>query len=139
MSGVQIPPGPFKDLKPWVWFGFAEDEAVLNLFRDQIPPGPSQKYFKVWILIVHMNKYWFKPKTYGWGYVPISIEGWIATLIVLIVALILAYINNIFNPLKITIKDGLLFTIEIIILGFAFVKILEMKCKGKLKWRWGKS
>ena len=85
-----------------------------------------------------MNKYWFRPKTYGWGYVPISIEGWIATFAILAVGIFLAYINNIFNPLKITVRDGFLFTLEIIVLGIVFVKLLEKKCKGKLKWRWGR-
>lgn len=28
-----------------------------------------------------MPDIWFKPKTWGWGYVPVSLEGWIATLI----------------------------------------------------------
>ena len=79
-----------------------------------------------------MNKYWFKPKIYGWGYVPISIEGCIATFAVL------GYLNNIFNPVQMTIKSGLLFTLEIIIIGFIFIKLFEKKCKGKLKWNWGK-
>lgn len=83
-----------------------------------------------------MNKYWFEPKTHGWGYVPISIEGWISIFVVILFALAIAYINKIFNPLNITLIDGLLFTIEITILGFFFVKLFERKCKGDLKWRW---
>ncbi|OGJ12478.1 hypothetical protein A3K82_02990 [Candidatus Pacearchaeota archaeon RBG_19FT_COMBO_34_9] len=84
-----------------------------------------------------MNQYWFKPKTYGYGYVPISTEGWIATFVLIGIGLVIAYLNNIFNPLKITIKDGLLFVVEIIILGFVFLKLFEKKCKGKLQWNWG--
>jgi len=84
-----------------------------------------------------MNKYWFKQKTYGYGYVPISIEGWIATLGIILVGLIIVYINKFFNPLEMTIKNSFFFLIEIIILGFVFVKIFEKRCKGKLHWNWG--
>jgi hypothetical protein len=85
-----------------------------------------------------MNKYWFKPKDYGYGYVPISKEGWIATLILVLIGLLLAYVNNFFSPLKITFFDGIIFLIEIIVLGFLFLKLFEKKCKGKLKWNWKK-
>lgn len=27
----------------------------------------------------HMKKLWFKAKTYGWGWTPISWEGWVIT------------------------------------------------------------
>ncbi len=84
-----------------------------------------------------MKKYWFKPKTYGYGYVPISSGGWIATIILIGIGIFLAYINNFFNYLKLDYKDGLLFLIEIIILGFVFLKSFEKKCRGKLRWNWG--
>ena len=85
-----------------------------------------------------MNKYWFKPKNYGYGYVPISVEGWIATLGLVLIGLLLAYINNFFNPLKLNFMSGLIFLLGIIILGFIFLKLFEKRCKGKLKWNWGK-
>jgi len=85
-----------------------------------------------------MNKYWFKPKQYGYGYVPISVEGWIATLILILFGVFLAYVNNFFNPGQITFQSSLFFTLEILILGFVFLKIFEKRCKGKLKWNWGK-
>ena len=84
-----------------------------------------------------MNKYWFKPKLYGYGYVPISVEGVIATLILVIIGMSLAYLNNFFNPYKINFYNGLLFLVEIVILGFVFLKLFEKKCKGKLQWNWG--
>jgi len=30
-----------------------------------------------------MNKYWFRKRKFGWGWTPISIEGWIMTLLLL--------------------------------------------------------
>ena len=85
-----------------------------------------------------MNKYWFKPKNYGYGYVPISVEGWIATLLLIVVGIFLVYINNIFNSSSLTLWDSLFFLIEILIIGFVFLKVFEKRCKGKLKWNWGK-
>lgn len=84
-----------------------------------------------------MNKYWFKPKTYGYGYVPISIEGWIATLLLILIALSLAYLNNFFNPTNLSFYNGIVFLLIVIIIGFVFLKLLEKRCKGKLKWNWG--
>ncbi len=85
-----------------------------------------------------MTKYWFAPKTYGYGYVPISVEGWIATGGIILIGIFLAYVNNFFNPYQMTFLSGLFFLVEILVLGFVFVKIFEKKCKGKLCWRWGK-
>ena len=84
-----------------------------------------------------MNKYWFKPKTYGYGYVPISIEGWIATIILILIGIFLVYINNFFNYSELGWKDSLIFLFEIVILGFVFLKLFERKCRGKLRWNWG--
>ncbi len=86
-----------------------------------------------------MKKYWFAPKTYGYGYVPISAEGWIATIILILIGLLLASVNNFFNPPVINYRDSLFFLIEIIVLGFVFLKLFEKRCKGKLKWNWGKN
>ncbi|MCK9595732.1 hypothetical protein M0R19_00925 [Candidatus Pacearchaeota archaeon] len=83
-----------------------------------------------------MNKYWFAPKRFGYGYVPISIEGWIATIILIFIGLLIGYINNIFNPTNINFYDSLFFVGEIILLGFIFLKLFEKRCKGKLKWNW---
>ncbi len=85
-----------------------------------------------------MNKYWFKPKNYGYGYVPISVEGWIATLFLIFIGIFFAYINNFFAPENVTFQSSLFFVLEILILGFVFLKIFEKKCKGKLKWNWKK-
>ena len=85
-----------------------------------------------------MKKYWFRPKEYGYGLVPISAEGWIATLIIITIGILLAYVNNFFNPSKLNFLYALLFISEIFLIGYAFVKIFEKKSSGKLKWRWGK-
>ena len=85
-----------------------------------------------------MNKYWFKPKTYGYGYVPISVEGWIATLFLILIGLSIAYLNNFFNPANLTWSNALIFVSSVIVLGFVFLKLFKKKSDGGLKFNWGK-
>lgn len=84
------------------------------------------------------NKYWFKPKKFGWGFVPISWEGWCLTLILIILLSIAAYTNNIKNSYDLNGKNGLRFILDIIIITFIFSFISKPKTKGKVKWHWGK-
>ena len=80
---------------------------------------------------IKMTKYWFAPKTYGYGYVPISVEGWLATLILILIGIFLAYLNSFFNPYEIKFYNGLLFLVEILVLGF----VLEVRIViGSLFW-----
>jgi hypothetical protein len=44
-----------------------------------------------------MNKYWFKPKTYGYGFYPISREGRVSTISLVWVLLLIAYVNWFFD------------------------------------------
>jgi len=62
------------------------------------------------------NQYWFKSKRFGWGFVPISWEGWIVTLMLLALVQVSAYLNNIFND-QITFKDTLSFLFDSILMG----------------------
>ena len=84
-----------------------------------------------------MKKYWFKPKKFGYGFVPISWEGWLATLGFIIVIFILAYINKIFAK-DIATKDGFRFLFDLAVLCVLFTLICKRKLDGKLKWRWGR-
>ena len=66
------------------------------------------------------KKYWFLPKTYGYGVVPISIEGWGITLLLFGVVLGFAWWNNILPEKEIaTEKELMLFIIEASVSLFA--------------------
>lgn len=84
-----------------------------------------------------MKKYLFKPKRYGYGFVPISLGGWLATLLLLILVFISAYINNI-NSEFVTVSQGLRFLLDFIILLGLFTMWAEKYCDGDVRWRWGK-
>jgi len=41
--------------------------------------------------------YWFKPKLFGWGFVPISWQGWLMTAALICVMLLSVYGNGFFT------------------------------------------
>lgn len=76
-----------------------------------------------------VNKYWFKPKMYGWGVMPVTIEGFGITAIY--VYTILSFVPKIDENINGFYTKLLLFT-------FIFLLIAFNKTKEKIRWRWGK-
>lgn len=90
-----------------------------------------------------MKKYWFKPKIYGIGFYPISKEGWIASIIFIILILSSAYINGFLTftqekEIAITTKAQLRFLLDIFLLAGVFTSLFKDKLDGELQWRWRK-
>lgn len=85
------------------------------------------------------KKYWFVPKTYGWGLASISWQGWVAVLVY--IGLVFAYLYfgyNIFTaPEKINSKEIARVIFDITLSGVAFVYLMEEKTEGKVTWKWG--
>ncbi len=83
-----------------------------------------------------MTKYWFKPKSYGYGMMPISWEGWLVTLIFVGILYLSAYANNVvpYYPNK---QELVAFIVDIILLTWLFLVIFKDKTNGKIKWNWG--
>jgi hypothetical protein len=93
-----------------------------------------------------MNKYWFRPKRYGYGMEPSSWEGWVATLVFTGLILLNAYLNGLFSTPDEQLASGdimsvntiVRFLIILVILIVLFIKFSASRCKGKMKWNWGK-
>jgi len=83
-----------------------------------------------------VKKYWFKPKLYGYGFCPISWEGWISTLILLGLLFISAYLNG-FLASEIEAKNGLSFVFDVFVVLGIFTALFKDKVRGGLQWRWG--
>lgn len=78
--------------------------------------------------------YWFKRKIYGWGWTPVKKEGWITTLIFLIVLIADAYfLSTKPNPLPI---DLALFFAIIVLAVIALIYVCFRKGETP-KWSWG--
>ena len=73
-----------------------------------------------------LNKYWFKPKRFGYGAYPISWEGWS---IIFVFVIYLIIISKIFLEELVNVYFAFLF-IGIVIL----IYISKIKTKGKWKW-----
>ena len=84
-----------------------------------------------------LKKYWFQPKSYGYGLTPISWEGWVATALFVLVLLLFAYLNKFFTIHTMKSTGPLLFVIEVFILSVIFMSLMKEKTKGELKWYWG--
>lgn len=82
------------------------------------------------------TKYWFKPKRYGYGFYPISVEGWTSILIFLGLISLAGYIDGIYSE-TMQLKYGLRFFLDMFILITIHFSISKDKVQGEIKWRWG--
>jgi len=77
-----------------------------------------------------MTKYWFRPKTYGYGMIPISWEGWLVVVIFVGILALAAYSNQIFLYPRLEEVAG--FFLDILILTSLFVIFCKDKTNAKL-------
>ena len=84
------------------------------------------------------KKYWFKPKPYGWGATPTTLEGWGLTMLFSALLLGLVWWNGLMQEVEpVPIKNIWLFIFEIGMLSFGFMHFIKDRVEGGLKWRWG--
>lgn len=81
-----------------------------------------------------MSRYWFRPKTYGYGATPVTWEGWAVTFGT---ALAMAAVSV---ALRMTSKSdwalAALVAFDVVALG-ALLVVSCRKTDGELRWRWG--
>jgi hypothetical protein len=78
------------------------------------------------------KKYWFKAKTYGYGWYPATWQGWLILLVYFIILGVLVYIfqTNVAKYLVFYFVSVFVFTGLLIYISYK---------KGEpIKWRWGK-
>ena len=83
-------------------------------------------------------KYWFKPKWYGYGFYPVTWEGWLATFTFIAIIFLSGLINNIFSETGATTEEGIRFVLDVLIFSGLATLFFEKKMKEPLKWRWGR-
>ncbi|AHB40297.1 MAG: hypothetical protein ACD_25C00120G0007 [uncultured bacterium] len=84
-----------------------------------------------------MKKYWFRPRRLGYGFAPISWEGWLATLVLIILLLLSAYTNGIWEE-GVSSKGGIRFLLDVVIFTCLFTALYKDKVDGSLRWRFWK-
>ena len=85
-----------------------------------------------------MTRYWFKPKRYGYGFYPVSWEGWLATLGLVGIVLLSGCVNNFFIDPGPSRSESIRFVLDVFIFAALATLLFEGKMKEPLKWRWGK-
>jgi hypothetical protein len=78
-----------------------------------------------------MNKYWFKPKSYGWGVFPVTWQGWLMTIC-------LAALCFVACAISVPTKNWPRLVLDIIVLITLFMILAAPKTEGDIKWRWGR-
>ena len=81
-----------------------------------------------------MTTYWFKPKRYGYGSVPVTWQGWAITLgTVFAMVAVSLYLRLTHQHLW---ALGALIAFDVAALGLLFI-VAYSKTEGGLRWRWG--
>lgn len=77
--------------------------------------------------------YWFKRKLYGWGWTPVTWQGWL--LIIVYILLIVVFSMTIDNTSP---RQEVVFTfiLPVVLLTVALIRICYRKGE-KPKWQWG--
>ena len=80
-------------------------------------------------------QYWFKPKQYGYGAVPVTREGWALTLLVaILIAAASAYVFAGGAPSLISI---VVWAVIVAAIVAGSVPVVRSKTEGSWRWRWG--
>ena len=90
--------------------------------------------------------YWFRPKRFGWGVVPISWQGWLMTLVLLVLIFASAYANGFWsldqsNTIQISPyiapQNLTAWLLDVVLLVAIFALTTAPLTDGPLRWRWG--
>lgn len=77
--------------------------------------------------------YWFKAKVFGWGWTPVTWQGWVVTLVY--IALIFLFSLTI-NEFSVDREVLFTFVLPVFLLTIIFIFIAYKKGE-KPSWRWG--
>ena len=77
------------------------------------------------------NKYWFKPKSFGYGATPTTWEGW---------AVIFVFIVYLLSLSMMLTQEGNMgkYFLYLVVGVVALIMISKKKTDGEWKWSWGK-
>jgi hypothetical protein len=84
-----------------------------------------------------MSRYWFKPKRYGYGATPITWEGWVFTLLIVLIILGSGWLLLGFGAPRGTTAVWVWWAIVMVVLAVS-VGVTIAKTGGGWRWRWGR-
>jgi len=77
--------------------------------------------------------YWFKPKLYGWGWMPVRWQGWAVVFVYILAVLFFALTIDENSPPR---EIAFMFILPLILLTATFITIAFKKGE-KPRWMWG--
>ena len=81
------------------------------------------------------ERYWFKPRRYGWGARPITWEGWLFVIALFVfLAGVSIYVRNNYDNLAVC----LLWLAIMFIAAFAAISFAKRKTNAPWRFRWGR-
>lgn len=80
------------------------------------------------------NHVWFKRKLYGWGWVPVTWQGWVLTLLYTALVIAFGYTIDDTSP---TSEVIFTFALPVVMLTVAFIKLCYKKGEHP-HWSWGR-
>ena len=80
------------------------------------------------------NKLWFRRKTYGWGWTPITWEGWFVTFVVVVIPLI---IRLTLKALEFEKSTQYFYTLASVPILLMFLILVCFRFGERPKWQWG--
>ncbi|MBY0415961.1 MAG: hypothetical protein K2Q18_17450 [Bdellovibrionales bacterium] len=80
------------------------------------------------------NKLWFRRKTYGWGWTPITWEGWLVTLLVVVIPILIRLTAKAFELEK---TSQYFYTWASVPILFMALILICFRFGEKPKWQWG--
>ena len=84
-----------------------------------------------------MSRYWFKPKRYGYGATPVTWEGWVFTLLIMVVILGTGWLLLGTDSPRGATTVWVWWAIVMVVLA-ASVAVTRAKTEGAWRWRWGR-
>jgi hypothetical protein len=83
-----------------------------------------------------MNRYWFRPKRYGYGATPTTWEGWAVTVAACVIVVGSVAAMNVVVDRS---DFGAWMVWAVLIAGaiFWFVRLVRNRTDGEWRWRWG--
>ena len=83
-----------------------------------------------------MSKPWFRPKQYGYGFTPASLEGALAT--VLYVVVVISTVR--FLPFEFAdhLMGMIVTALAVLLVTAAFLILCSLTVEGDMRWRWGR-
>jgi catechol 2,3-dioxygenase-like lactoylglutathione lyase family enzyme len=80
------------------------------------------------------NKLWFRRKTYGWGWTPITWQGWLVTLIVVVIPLFIKYSTKMMEFSRTSQYFYTWASVPILVMGLT---LICFRYGEKPRWQWG--